>query len=211
MITHNIWVVEDDTGFRRTLQKLLNREEHLSCDQVFPSCAELFEAIATRAHPDLLLMDLGLPGMGGVEGIRKLSELAPNLAVVVLTVSSEKEKVLESLDAGAAGYLLKSATPREIVRGVRAACEGGTPLSPTVARVVLGEIRKSKPTEDFDLSPREIQVLERLAEGLSIKEIAAVLGIARSTAAGHLEKIYAKLQVQSQSGAVAKALRAGIV
>jgi DNA-binding NarL/FixJ family response regulator len=207
----NIWIVEDDTGFRRTLQKLLNRDEHMSCDRVFPSCTKLFNAIATEPHPDLLLMDLGLPGMGGMDGIRKLSELAPNLDVVVLTVFADKEKVLESLDAGAAGYLLKSATPQEIIRGIQEVFAGGSALSPAVARVVLEEMRKAKPSGDFDLTPREVEVLEQLASGLSVKEIAEVLKISRSTVSGHLEKIYGKLNVQSQSGAVAKALRAGVI
>jgi DNA-binding NarL/FixJ family response regulator len=128
-----------------------------------------------------------------------------------LTVFADKEKVFEALDAGAAGYLLKSATQREIVRGVKGVFAGGAALSPEVAQFVLQEMRKPKPTEKFYLSPREVEVLEQLAAGLSVKEIAAELGIARSTAAGHLEKIYEKLSVRSQSGAVAKALRAGII
>ena len=131
--------------------------------------------------------------------------------MIVLTVFSDKEKVMQSLDAGAAGYLLKTAMPDEIVRGLRQVFLGGAALSPTVAKLVLEEIRKPARSERFDLSRREIEVLEKLAEGRSVKGIAAELGIARSTAAGHLEKIYAKLQVQSQSGAVAKALRAGII
>ena len=210
MIPINIWIVEDDTVYRRTLQRLLNREEHIT-SRVFPSCIEFLEAIETDKHPDLVLMDLGLPGMGGIEGIQKLATLAPDVTVIVLTVFNDKGKVLQALDAGAAGYLLKTATGPEIVKGLQQVFMGGSALSPSVAKMVLEELRKPAPAEDFHLSAREIDVLEQLAEGLSVKEIAAELDIGRRTVAFHLENIYGKLRVQSQSGAVAKALRAGII
>lgn len=211
MILINIWVVEDDTVYRRSLQQLLNHEEGISCTQVFPSCAKLFEAIETEALPDMVLMDLGLPGMGGVEGIRRLATLAPDLTVIVLTVFSDKEKVLESLNAGAAGYLLKTAIPQDIVRSLQEVFFGGAALSPSVAKIVLEEMRKPKPSEQFGLSAREIEVLELLAQGLAVKEIAERLAIPNRTATYHLSNIYAKLKVQSQSGALAKAFRAGIL
>ena len=211
MIPITIWIVEDDTTFRRTLKRMLNREERICCSRVFSSCTKLFEAIETDPHPDLLLMDLGLPGMGGVEGIRKLATLAPDVRVIVLTVFEDKDKVFQALDAGASGYLLKTAKGPEIVDGVKQVFLGGAALSPSVAKIVLREFRKPAPADDFHLTEREVEVLDGLAQGLSAKEIAAKLSIARSTVAGHLEKIYDKLQVRSQSGAVAKALRAGII
>ncbi|CAA6678494.1 MULTISPECIES: response regulator transcription factor [unclassified Lentimonas] len=211
MIPINVWIVEDDAGFRRTLKGLLNGEERITCTGVFPSCVELFDAIEKQANPDLILMDLGLPGMGGVEGIRKLAELAPDIAVMVITVFRDKQKVMEALDAGAAGYLLKTATGPEIIKGLEQVFLGGAALSPAVAKIVLDEMRKPSAEDSFNLSGREVQVLEQLAMDLSVKEIAAELGVSRRTAAFHLENIYRKLQVQSQSGAVAKALRSGII
>ncbi len=118
MIPINIWIVEDDAGYRSNLRRTLDLEEHITCSRVFPSCIEFFQAIETEPHPDLVLMDLGLPGMSGVEGIQQLKTVAPDVTVIVLTVFSDKEKVLQSLDAGAAGYLLKTAMPEEIVRGL---------------------------------------------------------------------------------------------
>jgi DNA-binding NarL/FixJ family response regulator len=203
--------VEDDTGFRRTLQGLLNSEERITCERVFPSCVEMFDVIETAEHPDLILMDLGLPGMSGVEGIRKLADMAPDIAVMVITVFKEKEKVLEALDAGAAGYLLKTASGPEIIKGLEQVFLGGAALSPAVAKIVLDQMRKPTAGEAFNLSEREIEVLEQLALDLSVKEIAEHLGVSRRTAAFHLENIYRKLHVQSQSGAVAKALRSGII
>ncbi|MFC5050757.1 response regulator [Rubritalea spongiae] len=207
----NIWVVEDDAGFRRTLRSLLDMHERMHCSRVFPSCIEMFDALKSEEHPNLILMDLGLPGMDGVEGIRKLTQIAPDVAVVVITVFREKVKVLEALDAGATGYLLKTATGAEIVDGIEQVFAGGAALSPDVAKIVLDEMRKAPTRDSFKLSAREIEVLEHLAMDLSVKEIADRLGISRRTAAFHLENIYRKLQVQSQSGAVAKALRSGII
>jgi DNA-binding NarL/FixJ family response regulator len=211
MIPITIWIVEDDTVYRRTLQRLLSRESHIT-PRVFPSCIEFLEAIQTDPHPDLVLMDLGLPEMSGTEGIQKLATIAPEVTVLVLTVFQDKEKVLHALDAGAAGYLLKTATGREIIEGLHQVFSGGASLSPSIAKIVLEERRTpNSATNTFKLSPRETEVLEQLANGLSLKEIATELGIGRRTVAFHLENIYSKLHVQSQSGAVAKALRSGII
>lgn len=211
MIPINIWLVEDDAGYRRNLRRSLEREEHITCSRVFPSCVEFLEAIQAGDPPDLVLMDLGLPGIGGVEGIQQLKAVAPDVTVIVLTVSAEKEKVLQALDAGAAGYLLKSSTTRQIVTGLEQVFLGGAALSPSVAKIVLDEMYRPASTEEFFLSAREVEVLETLAEGLSVKEIAARLEVSRATVAFHLGNIYQKLNVQSQTGAVAKALRAGII
>ncbi|RKZ96536.1 MAG: DNA-binding response regulator [Gammaproteobacteria bacterium] len=211
MIPITIWLVEDDAGYRRNLRMSLGLEDHITVGRVFPSCIEFFEALGSEAPPDVVLMDLGLPGMSGLEAIRKLSSEAPDIAVMVLTVFKDKEKVLEALDAGAAGYLLKESDGPEIVKGLREVFFGGSALSPAVAKIVVEELRKPSPAEDFNLSSREVEVLEKLAEGLAVKEIASVLDISVGTTGFHLTNIYKKLQVQSQTGAVAKALRAGII
>jgi DNA-binding NarL/FixJ family response regulator len=211
MIPINIWLVEDDAGYRRSLRLSLELEEHITVGRVFPSCIEFFEALEEEAPPDVVLMDLGLPGMSGLEAIRKLADVAPDIAVIVLTVFKDKEKVLEAVDAGAAGYLLKESDGPEIVKGLNQVFMGGTALSPSVAKIVIEELRKPSPAEEFNLSEREIQVLGKLADGLAVKEIAGVLDISVGTAGYHLTNIYKKLQVQSQTGAVAKALRSGII
>jgi len=211
MIPINIWLVEDDAGYRRNLRMSLEMETHITVSGVFPSCIEFFEALQADPLPDVVLMDLGLPGMSGLEAIRKLSSEAPDIAVMVLTVFKDKEKVIEALDSGASGYLLKGSDGSEIVKGLQEVFMGGSALSPTIAKIVVEELRKPAPEEAFNLSLREIGVLEKLAEGLAVKEIADVLDISVGTTGFHLTNIYKKLQVQSQTGAVAKALRSGII
>ncbi|MEM0965834.1 MAG: response regulator transcription factor [Verrucomicrobiota bacterium] len=210
MIPINVWIVEDDAGYRRNLQRSLSRQENVTCDRVFPSCVEFLEAAKEGPRPDIILMDLGLPEMSGIEGIRRLLSIVPDATVIVLTVVEEKGKVLEALDAGATGYLLKTSSTVEIVNALRQVFMGGAALSPGIARLVLEEFRKPA-SNDFELSQREIEVLEWLSQGLAVKEIAARLDISRATAAFHLGNIYQKLNVQSQTGAVAKALRSGII
>jgi len=211
MIPITIWLVEDDASYRRNLRMSLELEKHITVGRVFPSCIEFFETLETESPPDVVLMDLGLPGMSGLEAIRKLAEIAPDIAVMVLTVFKDKEKVLEALDAGAVGYLLKESESPEIVKGLQEVFVGGSALSPAIAKIVVEELRKPSPADGFNLSLREIEVLEKLAEGLAVKEIAAVLDISVGTTGFHLTNIYKKLHVQSQTGAVAKALRSGII
>lgn len=203
-------MVEDDANFRRHLQRSLERHPHITCSRVFPSCFEFLEAIQTDLHPDIVLMDLCLPGMGGVKGIQRMKAIAPEMTAIVLTINKDKAEVLQALDAGAVGYLLKTSPIQQIVNALEQVFMGGAVLSPSIAKMVIEEFRKPDP-EKFDLSEREIEVLEGLSEGLSVKGIAEKLKVSRATAAFHLGNIYQKLEVQSQTGAVAKALRTGLI
>jgi DNA-binding NarL/FixJ family response regulator len=207
----NIWIVEDDSGYRRNLQISLQRQDHIACSRTFPNCIKFLDAIRSGERPDVMLMDLGLPQMGGVEGIERLKAIDPDVSVLVLTVEEKKETVMHALDAGAMGYLLKTSSVQEIVNALEQVIKGGAALGPGIAKLVLGEVRKPVLKEDFGLSPREIEVLEQLAEGLSSKEIGAMLHISAATVNFHLGRIYQKLDVQSQTGAVAKALRSDLI
>ncbi|MDQ8183823.1 response regulator transcription factor [Pelagicoccus sp. SDUM812005] len=207
----NIWIVEDDSGYRRNLQISLQRQDHITCSRTFPNCIKFLEAIESGERPDVVLMDLGLPQMGGVEGIERLKAIDPDVSVLVLTVEEKKETVMQALDAGAMGYLLKASSVQEIVNALEQVIKGGAALGAGVAKLVLGEVRKPVVRKDFGLSGREIEVLEQLAEGLSSKEIGAKLCISTATVNFHLGRIYQKLDVQSQTGAVAKALRSELI
>ena len=129
----NVWIVEDDAGYRRNLRMSLELAEGIAVGRVFPSCIEFFDALESEMPPDVVLMDLGLPGMSGIEAIRKLSTHSPGVAVMVLTVFKEKDTVMEALKAGAAGYLLKGSDGPEIIKALHEVVGGGSMLSPSVA------------------------------------------------------------------------------
>ena len=205
------WLVEADASYRRNLKTALELEERIAVERVFPSCTDFFDRLESESPPDVVLMDLELPLVNVVKAIRKLGRVAPNVAVVVLTVSDDRAEVLAALKAGAAGCLLKESDGPEISQGIQQVFLGGAALSPNVARTVVEELHQPLSAEEVNLSQREVEVLEKLADGLAVKEIATVLDISVATTGFHLTNIYKKLRVQSQTGAVARAIRSGIL
>ncbi|MDZ4288988.1 MAG: response regulator transcription factor, partial [Prosthecobacter sp.] len=156
-----IWIVEDHAPFRRTLTKVLNAEEGLQCPRDFNSCEALLAALGKPDSPDLILMDVGLPGMSGLEGIRRVKAVQPTALVVILTVFEDDDKVFQAICAGAAGYLLKTASVQEITQAVHEALAGGSPMNPRIARRVLEMFSKFAPRQtDYGLSEREKQILQ---------------------------------------------------
>jgi len=162
-----------------------------------------------KAMPEVVLMDLNLPGMSGIECTRELKRLCPSVPVVMLTIEEDSERVFAALRAGAAGYLLKAATPVEIIEGIQLVARGGSPMSAVIARRVVESFHGvSEPsTASASLSKRESEVLQHIALGKRIKEVAAELGVSDTTIQTYLRRIYEKLQVHSQAEAVAKFLR----
>jgi len=163
--------------------------------------------------PDVALVDIGLPGMSGVDGVRLLKERYPQLVILMQTVYDDDERIFDALCAGASGYLLKKTQPARLLEGLREAASGGAPMSPEVAARVIRLFRDIRPPEraDYDLTPHEIRILKLLVEGHSYKTAAAELNVTPSTINFHLQHIYEKLQVHSKSEAVAKALRNRLV
>jgi DNA-binding NarL/FixJ family response regulator len=177
----------------------------------FASCEEALEELARGHFPQLLLLDIGLQGMSGLDGIPLIRQKAPEVCIVVLTVFEDDEKLFRAICAGANGYLLKSQSCQEIVQSARDALEGGAPMSPRIARRVLGMFAKLAPRRsDYGLSERERAVLELLVEGLLKKEIAQKMSLSIHTVDSHVRRIYEKLHVNSRSGAVRKAVREGL-
>jgi DNA-binding NarL/FixJ family response regulator len=160
-------------------------------------------------RPEILLVDLGLPGMSGIVGIRQLKARTPELLSVVLTVYEDDDRIFEALCAGACGYLLKTTPAPALLAGLEEAVAGGAPMSPRIARRVVGLFAQAEHAREADerLTPHEVRVLRLMTEGHSYKSAAAELGVSRSTIAFHVRKIYDKLQVQGRSEAVAKAFR----
>jgi DNA-binding NarL/FixJ family response regulator len=209
---NTLWIVEDHAAFRRTLVRVLNAEPDLQCPRDFDSCEKLLAALAKPEVPDLILLDVGLPGMSGLEGIRLIKERAPKALVVILTVFEDDDKVFQAICAGAAGYLLKTSSGADITQAVRDALAGGSPMNPRIARRVLEMFSKFAPKQnDYGLSEREKEILQLMTTGLIKKEIADRLTLSVHTVDTYLRRIYEKLAVNTRTGAVAKALKEGLV
>ncbi|MDI1315079.1 response regulator transcription factor [Prosthecobacter sp.] len=209
---NTLWIVEDHAAFRRTLVRVLNAELDLQCPRDFDSCEKLLLALAKPDTPELILLDVGLPGMNGIEGIRLIKERAPQTLVVILTVFEDDDKVFRAICAGAAGYLLKTSSAADITQAVRDALAGGSPMNPRIARRVLDMFSKLAPKQnDYGLSEREKEILLLMTTGLIKKEIADKLTLSVHTVDTYLRRIYEKLAVNTRTGAVAKALKEGLV
>lgn len=207
-----IWIVEDHAAFRRTLVRVLNAEAGFQCSRDFDSCEQTLAALAGDASPDLILLDVGLPGMSGLDGIRLIKQRSPKTLVVILTVFDDDEKVFQAICAGAAGYLLKTSSAADITQAVHEALAGGSPMNPRIARRVLEMFSKFAPKQgDYGLSDREKEILQLMTTGLIKKEIADRLTLSVHTVDTYLRRIYEKLEVNTRTGAVAKALKEGLV
>jgi DNA-binding NarL/FixJ family response regulator len=208
----SVWIIEDNRAFSRAAAAAINDTPGLACAATFRSCEEALAALPKGAPPQVVLMDIGLPGMSGIEGIARFREAAPAAEVIVLTVFEDEEKLFKAIRAGASGYLLKGASLDEIADAIRLAHAGGSPMTPRIARRVLGFFKERTAKQpDYGLTDRERDILQQLIEGLAKKEIAARLGISFHTVDMHLRHIYEKLRVNTATGAVAKAVREKLV
>jgi DNA-binding NarL/FixJ family response regulator len=205
MIT--VSIVEDDKEVREGLALLIDGTEGFSCIAAFGDCETAIVEIVADP-PDVVLMDLGLPGMSGIEGSRRLKERLPELDVLVLTVHGETNLVFDALCAGACGYLLKSTPPTRILQAIEQTHRGGAPMSDQIARMVVNSFHAHF---QASLTQREKEVLTLLCQGKSYKMIAGALFISDDTVRYHIKNVYKKLQVGSKSEAVAKALKEKLV
>ena len=205
-------VIEDERELRSGLQTLLNLTPNFYCEKSFGSMEDALRSDATGAA-DLILTDIGLPRMSGIEGTRLLRERFPDLPIVVLTVHGEDDKIFQALCAGASGYLLKNTPPGKIIEALTEVLDGGAPMSPTVARRVVQLFRTVAPPEDAEchLTEQEKRILKMIVDGHHYKTAALELGVSVNTISFHLKNIYNKLQVHSKTEAVAKALREKLV
>lgn len=207
-----VCVIEDHQDYRRVLQLAIQGSDHLACGLTFSSIEACIGAISPQTQVDVILLDLGLPGMHGVTGIPVLHQHFPDARILVITVYDHKPVVLEALAAGASGYLLKADGLDAILRGIDEVLAGGLPLNSHIARMILTTFNAVRPaTPEIDLTDRERATLDLLSKGLIKKEIAEQLGVSYHTVDSHVRNIYAKLQVHNLSGAVAKAMQLGLI
>ena len=205
-------IVEDRHETREGLAALIDGTDGFRCVGRFRSMEDALEGMRPPA-PDVVLMDIGLPGMSGIEGVRVLTSRHPALSILMLTVYDDDERIFDAMCAGACGYLLKKTPPARLLEGLKEVVGGGAPMSPEVARRVVTLFRNIRPPAqaDYALTPHEIRLLKLLTDGHNYKTAAAELGITVHTVSFHLRQVYAKLQVHSKTEAVAKALRHGLL
>jgi DNA-binding NarL/FixJ family response regulator len=208
----SVWLIEDHKTYGERLMRALNRLDGIRCTERFTACEDALAVLPHALPPDVLLLDVELPGINGLDAIAPLRERLPRTAIVILTVFEDDEKIFRAICAGAAGYLLKTSTADEIADALRIAAAGGSPINPRIARRVLDMFSKAHPPQrDYGLSPRERDILELLVQGHTIKEAAAQLGIGFYTADEYIRGVYEKLQVNSRGSAIAKAVKEGLV
>lgn len=208
----DVWLVEDNLMFRETISELLDDAPDLRCALACSSCEEALSALERDLLPEVVLMDIGLPGMSGIEGVQRIKALAPGVHVVMLTIHHDDDRIFRAICAGASGYLLKTARPAEILRAIAQVRRGGAPIDARIARRVLGMFaRLAAPRADYGLSEREREILQHLVEGRTKRQIAGALFLSPHTIDGHVRNVYAKLQVHTRSGAVAKALKENLI
>ena len=211
--TINVAIIEDRREIREGLAMLINGTEGFVCKNKFGSMEEGLRRISAADLPDIVLCDIGLPGMDGIEGIKILKEKFPELLVIMLTIYDDDERIFNALCAGACGYLLKKTPPVRLLEALREAVNGGSPMSPEVARRVITLFREIRPPEraDYDLSPHETRLLKMLVEGHNYKTAALEIGVTVHAVSFHMRRIYEKLQVHSKTEAVTVALRDRLV
>ena len=207
-----LWLIEDNALFRRTVTRIVADLPGVSAAEGFGNCEDALRTIEQGERPDTVLIDVGLPGIDGIEGIRQIKARVPAAQILVLTVFEDDEKIFRAICAGASGYLLKSASMQEIVEAVAEVRRGGSPMTPRVARRVLEMFSKLAPAQqDYGLAPREREVLERYVKGFTNKEVADQLSLSVHTIDSYNKSLYEKLHVNTRSGAVAKALKERLV
>jgi len=210
-----VWVVEDHRLLRESLAALVDEPTDLECTLAVGSCEAMQAALDRGERPDVVLMDLGLPGASGIEGVRRLQELVPSAVAVVLTIREDADTVFAAICAGAVGYLLKPSPPEKIVAAIRDAARGASPINPVIARKVLAAFARDRRAQAASpspaLTPRERDILELLVEGATLKAVAERLGTSFHTVDNQVRSIYEKMHVHSRALAVAKAIQEGLV
>jgi DNA-binding NarL/FixJ family response regulator len=205
-------IIEDQLEVRESLRILISGTAGLRAAGAFRSMEEALEAM-TLDVPSVVLVDIGLPGMSGIDGVRELKKLYPSVLPLMLTVYDDDDRIFRALCAGARGYLLKKTPPGRLLESLTEAVAGGAPMTPEIARRVVDLFQRFRPPShvDYQLTPHELRILKLLVTGENNKSAAAKLGVSINTVAFHMRHIYDKLQVHSKSEAVAKAFRSGIV
>lgn len=206
-------IYEDNDNLRQSLTQLISREKNFTVMGAFRDCIDAEQQVV-KYQPDVILMDIDLPEQNGIEGVKKIRRTNQKARILMLTVFDDTHLVYDALYAGANGYLLKKYISDRLVNAIYDVIEGGSPMSPAIARIIVDNIQKKgspKEASEYNLTPREVDVLNSLAKGNSYKMVADELFISIETVRSHIKNVYSKLHVQSQTEAISKALREGLI
>lgn len=206
-------IFEDKTILRESLYQLINGAEGLTCVGAFANCDDIIFNVK-KTGPHVVLMDIQMPGLNGIEGVKIIKENFPDIKIIMQTVVEDDDKIFASICNGASGYLLKNTTPARLLQAITEVYEGGAPMTPAIAQKVLDKFRKQSPVSSKELnnlSDREKEILECLVEGMSYKMIASACKISIDTVRFHIRNIYEKLHVGSKSEAIIKAMKGKMV
>jgi len=207
-----IWIIEDNVDLREAIHKSLNTRASDNTVLAFECCEDALAAFNPKLPPEVILLDIGLPGMTGIEGIHQFKKLAPEVSILILSVFEDDDKIFRAVCAGASGYLLKSEPIKNVTAAIEQAIAGGSPMNPRVARRVLTMFSKLAPEKkDYGLTEREETVLKYIVEGLVKKQIAEKLDMNPHTVNYLIRRVYSKLHVNCQAAAVSLAVKEGLV
>lgn len=207
-----VGIVEDNKKIRDLIQRYLDMQDELKCPVAVDTVEEMLEYLKEHPHPNVILMDIQLPGMSGIKGIGLIKEKYPDIDIIMLTVYHDSHKIFNALRAGASGYLLKHTSLPEIKESILKLIDGGAPMSPQIARKVINHFQENAPKKnpESDLTPREHDIVNGLVDGLSYKMIADRYDISIDTVRAHIRNIYKKLHVNSKAEVIAKSLKGEI-
>jgi len=207
-----IWIIEDNISYSHLIRSAINQSNWCRCDHEFPTVADALKQLTKGNVPDVILTDINLPGMNGIEGIKEIKSKIKEIEIIVLTVFDDNEKIFDAICNGANGYLLKNSSPEEILEAIQTVVDGGSSINAGLARKVFSIFSAMKKTENtYGLTKRETEILNYLVDGKTVNEIARITFTSPQTVQTHVKNIYNKVQVNTRSGLVSKALKEGLV
>jgi DNA-binding NarL/FixJ family response regulator len=209
--TRTVWIIEDNRFYGSMVEDLVNHSKKFQCPQRFRSCEDALKVLSAETPPDVILLDIGLPGMSGIEGIGRIKSISPTTEIIIQTIHDDDDNVFKALAAGASGYLLKATVAEKIIESIDEVIHGGAPINAQIAKKVLARFSKPDPPHpDYQLTTREREVLGFLVQGNTKSRIAEQLFLSPHTVDHHIRNIYSKLHVHSRMAVVSKALKEGL-
>ena len=209
----SVWLIDDNEEFCTVVSAALSESDHIRCAQCFPSCETAIDALENGERPpEIFLLDIGLPGMSGIDGIAKFRHLCPDSRIIMLTGLEREQNIIRALAEGASGYLSKTSSTTDVIHAVEATVRGGAPMDPfTLQKLLKMFALQGIPKHGYDITPKEQEILQFVVEGLRVEEIAEKLSVSFHTVNTHLKHVYTKLDVHTRSALASKVLKERLI